>query len=295
MGDTATTTEKSHSTSSKKYPEWASTAGQDIFGKASTYTDENPYKEYAGPTMAEFGPGWKTALDAIMQKVGTGGSNAALPMASTMFASLQDQIGADLAQNTVPNLMGSYVDATLNPIRRDIAQKQGEANATLGAGAATAGAMGDTGMALERNKINQTATNAMADATAGVYDRAFNSASSRFDAMRKSNLDKLFQIAGAQTGIASEANNQQTKWASLLSQLGGGEQAAGQTGINTAINVNDKNQAGRLGQWSKLAAILSGIPLDTVTETEGESTKESPDNGWMSLLGTLGGALIGKI
>ncbi len=276
-GKSSSKTESSQQVSNSFSP-WVTTAGQGLFNTALKVAEGQPYQGYSGPTQAAFGEGTGIATDYLKGQLGTVDSNT--QKSGQTFQSIIDSIDPNAS---VSSYMNPYTDAVLAPTIRNINESADTARAGAGTAASMAGAWGGSGQGVasalaDRNRLTQ-----ISDATGAAYGKAFDTATA---AKGKSMSDLLAAAQGAGT-TGQNAFGQGTQLATLLAGLGGQQQAAGQTGINTAIGVNESNQMGATKQMTSLAQILAMIPKNTSGMQTGSSTTTQPDNSMIALLGSL--------
>ena len=263
-----------NSATSNSYDPSVIAAGQNILSNASSLPS---YQGYTGPTQAAFGPTTQAATTDLTGLLASG-TNPSTTQAGNIYGSVAGSIDPNAS---VQSYMNPYVQATLAPTLDNLntsALQQHQAN---GAAATLAGDYGGTGQgvadALTNKYLGQNVANATGQAESNAYNAAIG---------EQSNM--LSQLMNAGSGLANtgqQAFSQNTTLDSMLAALGQQQQTAGQTGINTAVNVNNQNQMAPLTQQTMLASILSALPKDT--SGTGTSTTTTPDNSGMALLGSL--------
>lgn len=284
-GESKQETQTSQATSNTFDP-WVTNAGSGLYSQAASTVAGAPYQGYAGPTQGAFGAGTQTASDFLTQALGTnGGVNADTSGASTAF---QKVIGAIDPNRTTGSYMSPYTDAALSPTLRKINESADTLRMQNGAEASMAGAWGGSGMGVAQALADRSRETAIGDATGAAYDKAWTNA----QGARQADLASLLQAASGQAGTGAQASQQSTGLATMLAGLGGQEQQANQTGINTAIQVNDSNQMGQIKQDSQLAQILAMLPKNTSGTSVGNSTTTTPDNSGMALFGSILGSIF---
>ncbi len=256
---------------------WVQQAGQSLYSNlAGQYPNWTPY---SGPTTASFGQGTTTAQNAAT--AGLSGN----PNQTAAGNTLSSVVGAINPNATASSYMNPYVQATLDPTIQNLdiqAQQQHQQNA---ANATMQGAYGGTGQGVQDALTNRYLGQNIANASGSAYSNAYNSAVQQ----QQANLGLLTSAGAQQTGLGSAQNQNQATLATLLAGIGGQQQAAGQTGITNAINLNAQNQNMPLQQGSTLASILGGLPQPTTTwgNTFGQGQQSQPNNAGFGLLGSL--------
>lgn len=279
-----TSSQQGSTATSNSYDPAISSAGTSLAQNAVNTATGTPYQGYTGPTEASFGSGFNTAQDAATAQLAAG--NSAYTTGQSALTSGLGALG-QTANASVASLMNPNVQATLNPTIQAIQTQANQANQSTAQGATAAGAFGDTGYGAQKALNNYNTQQNIGNATASAYSNAYNTALSTQQAAQNS----LLSGATAASNLGSQSSASQTNLESLLGQLGATQQAAGQTGINTAINVNNSNQLGQLTQDQLAASTLSAIPKDTSGTGSTQSTTTTPNNTGIGLLGSLLGGL----
>lgn len=266
-----TTTNQSNS-----FDPWVTNYGRSIVGEAGQQVAENPWQSYAGPSAADFGSTWDQSKGYLSNMLGQIDPNtqAASTNATAFMGSLDPS-------KTVQDYMSPYTEQVLSPTLRNINEAARDKNAALGAESAMAGAFGDSASGVQRALLERDRQRNVGDATAAAYDKAFSSGVSQ----RDSDLNRYLSGIGAQSTIGQNSFGQQTELAKLLSAIGQGEQAVGQTGIQNDIALNTQNQQAPLQQYMQLAQMLAMIPKNTASQ--GTSQTSQPDNTAIALLSSL--------
>lgn len=262
---------------SNNYPAWTGPAGQDLFKQAMDYYSSNPtMPQYSGPRVADFGDGFGKANDFLSSNLGQ--TDPALTQAGGAFGSIVNSIDPNASTQS---LMDPYVDATLQPTLRNINESLDRTQAASAAGATSAGALGDTGYAVEKAMNNRNATQAIGDATGAAYSKAFQNAQGQHNAL----IQQLLSGASGLDANQQQGFTQNNQMASELASLGATQQTAGQKGIDSSIA--DANKAADYPYKSavSLASILSAIPKDTSGTSASQGTSSAPDNSGMGLAG----------
>lgn len=273
---------------SSSYDPWVTQGGKDIYGAASEYVAQNPWKSYTGPLTASFGEPFnqaKTYLSGLL-----GQSNPSLDKAASGYSSV---MGAIDPNASVSDYMSPYLKSVLNPQLDAINQAAGEQGQANEANATMQGAYGGTGSGLVRALMNKNTQQQIANTTGKAYNDAFTNA----QGARLSNLQALMGASQGMAGVGQQQFGQNTTLASLLAGLGSQEQQAGQTGIQNALNLHSTDQMGQLKQLTSLAAILGSLPKNQQTQstsfgTQQGQTQQSGGGGMMGMLGTLMGLFL---
>lgn len=278
-GESSTT----NNTSSNTWlPSYLSGDSQTVANNATQQIQNNPYQGYTGPTQGAMGPTFGTAEDAATSQLQNGNSNF-----DAGGSALNTLLGVDAnnATKSVSDYMSPDIAATLTPTLRAINTTAAGQSNNLAQAATMAGAFGDTGYGNQKQELNYNTQQNVGDATANAYNTAYNNALTS----QNNALSQLTSGVGAATSLGSAQTGNQTTLDSLLGSLGSTQQQANQTGINTAINVNNQNQLGQLGLDQAATGVLGGLPHDS--STYGSSTTTQPDNTGLGLLGSLASSI----
>ncbi len=259
--------------------------GNSIMDKMQGAVSSNPAELYNGPAKADFGSQWGIAGDWLKNALGQG-SPANLSDAGKMIS----QVLAGMNPNaSTADFMSPYVQATLDPVIRNIQQQANLQGAGNARDATMAGQYGGSAQGVRQALLDRNTQQNIGDAAASVYDRAFNSANQT----RLATLGQFLGGAGQLGNIGQAQGSYGAQLAGALGGMGANEQKAGQTGINTELAINKQNALLPVQQLSPLAAALASIPKNstTVTNSTGATantgTSSQPDNTGFGLLGAL--------
>lgn len=284
MGGKSTSTQNTSQQTSNTFDPWVTTAGQGLFNAASATAAASPYRGYGGPTEAGFGPETGLASGKLQSMLAAGtdpGTQASLDGYKSVMGSIDPNA-------SVASYMNPFTDATLTPTLRKINEASDLARMKNGADATMAGAWGSSGMGVQQALADRDRVNSIGDATSKAYSDAFTNA----QGAKNTALSQFLSAAQGEGAMGQQAVNQGTTLSTLLAGLGAQKQQADQTGINTAIQVNDANQMGQLKQDSMLGQILAMVPKNTSGMSNGKTENSQPDNSGMALFGSILGSII---
>jgi hypothetical protein len=284
MSGSSTSQQQTQSFGSTTYPEWTAQAGPDLYAKlAAKYPSWTPY---SGPTVAPFGPGTQTANDYATANLGK--PNEQQGAAGNTLQSIVNSInpGAGPGQ-----YMNPYVQATLAPTLQNLQMANQQQHQATGAAATLSGAYGGTAQGVQDALTNYFTNQNIGNASGQAYSNAYNSAINQ----QQTSLNQLIAAGGAQSQLGTAEMGGNTSLASLLAGIGSQQQQAGQVGIQNAINLNQQNQTMPLSQGATLASIMSGVPLDTFTVGQQNTTSTQPNNSGLGLLGSVLGSGLGML
>lgn len=284
-GSSTTTDNTSNQTQSMLDPNQYQ-LGYAVSDAAKQYIRQDPYQGYSGPTQGSFGNTWNVAGQAANSQLNAGAN----PDYSASSGNLATGTGiaAKTASTPISDLMSNYTSAALDPTLQSIYRQGAQQNAATSAGATMAGAFGDTGYGAQKANNSWDLSNALSGATANAYNTAYNNAYQT----QQGGLSSLFSGAQGQTANASGQSGAMTSIDQLLASMGSTEQSANQTGINTAINVNQQNQMGELQQLGLAGAAGTAAPHNTYSQAAGTDAKTQPDNSGIGAIGSIVGGLI---
>lgn len=268
---------------SNTFDPWVTGAGQDLFKSASADVAAHPYQGYGGPVQGAFGEGTGLATSKLKDMLAAG-TDPGTQSAQTGFQRVMAAINPDAS---IESYMSPYTEGVLSPQLRKINEAADSLRMKNGAEASMAGAWGGSGMGLAQALADRDREMAIGDATGQAYDKAFTNA----QGARSNALSQFLSAAGGAQSAGQQGFQQGTTLSTLLAGLGSQEQQANQTGINTAITVNDANQMGLTKQATSLAQILAMVPKNTSGTSTGKSETSTPDNSGIALLGSLLGAM----
>lgn len=274
--------------SSTSYSPWASSGAQSTVQNAQNALAANPAQSYTGPAQASFGPEWRAAANYLGGQLGR--TN---PYTTQAGGALQGVLGSLDPNASVSSLMNPYLASVLAPTLQNLDIQYGKASNQNAGNAAMAGAYGGSAQGVGQALLDRSHEQDVANATGQAYSGAYNTAL----AQKLQQLGIIGNTANSLGQIGQNAFGQGTTLASTLAGMGSTEQQAGQTGINTALNINKQNATLPLTQQSLLAQILSTLaPLGgTTTNSFGfgqQQQQNPPNNSGFSLLGTALSSLL---
>lgn len=285
MGGISFTPSISQSTASTSYQPWVTQGGQSIFGAAQQAVGANPAQTYSGPAQAAFGPGFGQAQEYLSSQLGQ--TNPWTEQAGSTLAGYMPS----LQPGDVNSYMNPYLDAALKPTIAKILEAADAQRSQIGAGAAMAGAYGGTGHGVQRALLDRNTQRNVGDATSQAYSAAWDKAQAQRNAALQSFLSSILGLGQ----LGQNKFTQGSTLAQLLASLGATEQAAGQKGISTQLDINKQNALLPAQQQGLLAALLASLPKDSTTQTTGISFggQQQPSTGGGAL--AAGGSLLGTL
>lgn len=272
---------------SSGYDPWVTQSGQGLYGQASDWLTQNPWKNYSGPLSASFGDPFNQATTYLSGLLGQ--VNPYTTQAAQGYSSVAGAINPNAS---VSDYMSPYLSAVLAPTLDNIRQTAGEQGQANNANATMQGAYGGTGSGVVQALLDKNTQQQVANATGQAYNNAFTNA----QGARLQNLQTLMNASQGLGGLGQQAFGQGTTLASLLAGLGSQEQQAGQSGIQNALNLHTTDQMGQMRQLTSLAALLQAIPKNQWNQSlsigSGNSQSQQQNNSGMGILGSLLGSLF---
>lgn len=278
-GNTKTTT---NSQQRLELPGWVNTGAQNIFGAAQNWAQSNPtYRPYEGDRTGEFGASWSPAVGWMQGQIGQ--SNPDIGAARDSITGIRGSIDPNAS---ISDYMTPFLQGVMNPVRQNIWDTFDRQRANLGASAASSGAFGGSDHAREKYFLNRGEGEAITNATNNIANQAFNNA----QGARNADRSMLAQLANAQAGLGGQQFQQNMTSANAAAGAGAAEQNVNQNATNTMMADALRGQTWGMDQFSRLAAILGGLPTNRTTY--GTQTQTAPDNSGMALFGSILGSII---
>lgn len=281
----STTTQNSQNYTQNTLNPWDENFNYVLTRQARANVTQDPYQGYSGQTEGQFGPTWNAAATGAQQQLAENPGN--FGAAASGFQSGMDN-AAKTANTSITDLMSPYTSAVLSPTLDAINRQAAANNSSIAANATMSGAFGDTGYGTQKANNDYNTTQAIAGATGQAYNQAYQNAYG----VQQNALSQLFSGAQGLGNVASSQSSSNTALNQLLANMGATQQQANQTGINTAINVNNQNQFGRLQQLALAAGAANTSPHDTFTQSYGQQSTTQPDNSGFGMLGSMLGGLL---
>jgi hypothetical protein len=243
---------------------------------------------YTGPSEASFGPQFGQASNFLSQNLGQ--TN---PYTVTAGNSLQNLLGGINPNASVTDYMSPYIGAALQPTLQNLITTGGQQQQQNAANATTAGAYGGTAQGVQGALLDKYLQQNVAGTTAQGYNTGFQQAS-----QNQLGQQNLYNNASQNLGaLGQNAFTQGTTLANMLAGLGQTQQTAGQTGINTAMQMAQQQATLPLAPSGQLASILAQLaPLggsSTIGNTAGYAQQPATKNySGYSMLGSLLGGSV---
>jgi hypothetical protein len=278
-GNTKQTTD---STQRIELPGWVNTGSKNIFDAAQGWANTNQtYKPYEGDRTGEFGASWSPAVGWMQGQIGQ--SNPDIGAARDSISAVRGSIDPNAS---ISDYMTPFLQGVLNPVRQNIWDTFDRQRANLGASAASANAFGGSDHAREKYFLNRGEGEAVTNATNTVSNQAFMNA----QGARNADRSMLAQLANSQAGLGGQQFQQNMTAANASAGAGNTEQGVNQNATNTMMADALRGQTWGMDQFSRLAAILGGLP--TNRSTFGTQTQTAPDNSGAALFGSILGSII---
>lgn len=260
------------------------------------------FTPYTGQQVAGFSPQQQSSFGMTDTIANNGTAPQATSLINSYAGAPAQSVSADAISNHISPYMSQYIMQALAPQLTAMDIQNAKTNANTNAQATGSGAFGDARTGIEQAQ-NSFLQNVQREGVIGnAYDQAFKTALgagaqdvSNSLAAQNANANYMETALGRALGGANalqNLQNQQLGVAQAQNVMGQQQTAQDQAGLTAAYNqwlmaqqypfqvaqlMNSTTQAG------------SGALKGTTTETE---TK--PDNSGLSLLGSLGGSLLGN-
>lgn len=284
MGGKSTSNQSQSVNTSNTFDPWVTSAGQGLYNNANAFAAGHPYQGYDGPTQGAFGPETGMA-SSHLQDMLAAGTDPGTKSAMGGYQNVMDSINPNAS---VSSFINPFVDATLSPTIRNINESADTQRMKNGADASMAGAWGGSGMGVAQALADRFRGQQISDATGAAYGKAWDNAQTA----KNSQLSQYLSAAQGEGAMGQQGQNEGTTISTLLAGLGSQQQQANQTGINTAIGVNDSNQMGQFKQGTQLAQMLAMVPKNTSGTSVSNGQTSQPDNSGMALFGSILGSII---
>ncbi len=260
------------------------------------------FTPYSGPQVASFSPQQQSSFDMTNAIANNGTGNAAQSLIDSYASAPAQNVSANSIASNMSPYMNQYVMQALAPQLQQMNIANAATNANTNAQATGSGAFGDarTGIEQANNAFNQ---NVQREGVIGnAYNQAFNTAisagaqdSANQLAASNANANYAETALGRQLGGANalqSLQNQQLGVAGAQNTMGQQQTAQSQAQLTAAYNQwlmaqQYPFQTAQLMNQT-VGAGATAMPASTTT------TDQKPDNSGLSLLGSLGGTLLGN-
>jgi len=267
-----------------EFPEELKPYITDVLGKAQAIQEKREqegYRPYEGPQIAEFTPEQQQAFTGISGLVGEGGKY--FDPATRLAAASAIAPRAGEVQQYMSPYMQNVVD-----IQQREAQRQADVAAQqLGAQAVSAGGFGGSRQAILEAEQQRNLQTQLGDIQARGLTAAYEDAQARIAAQRQRELAASGQFAQ----LGQIAPQQALKELTALEAVGAQQQALSQRGLDIAKSQFEAEQTFPERTLQQYQSVIRGFPLDpSFTRT---SQKTTPAPSYLQQAAGLGGLGLG--
>jgi len=267
-------------------PQWVQDQGQNIYSQAQDLVQQNPtYQAYQGQGVAPLSQNWNTANSWLTNMLQ--GGNQDFSNSRDILSQIQGTVNPNA---TTQDYMSPYLQGALTPTLDAIRQQGGLTQQGIDAQATGAGAFGDTGHALLKDKAYFDTQKQVADTTGQMYNTGFNNAQTQ----QNTALQRLLGVAQAGQSLGTSDASQQTGLASMINQLGTQQQQQQQQQDTYNLNQYQTGQAFPYQNLQFLQSMLKGTPVQTTTTGTQTGTQSSPNSAGAGLGGQVLGSILGS-
>ena len=267
-----------------EFPEELKPYITDVLGKAQAIQEKREqegYRPYEGPQIAEFTPEQQEAFTGISGLVGEGGKY--FDPATRLAASSAIAPRAGEVQQYMSPYMQNVVD-----IQQREAQRQADVAAQqLGAQAVSAGGFGGSRQAILEAEQQRNLQTQLGDIQARGLTAAYEDAQARMAAQRGRELAASGQFAQ----LGQIAPQQALKELTALEAVGAQQQALSQRGLDIAKSQFQQEQLFPEQTLQQYQSVIRGFPL--APSTYQTSQKTTPAPSYLQQAAGLGATAVG--
>ena len=267
-----------------EFPEELKPYITDVLGKAQAIQEKREqegYRPYEGPQIAEFTPEQQQSFTGISGLVGEGGKY--FDPATRLAASSAIAPRAGEVQQYMSPYMQNVVD-----IQQREAQRQADVAAQqLGAQAVSAGGFGGSRQAILEAEQQRNLQTQLGDIQARGLAAAYEDAQARIAAQRQRELAASGQFAQ----LGQIAPQQALKELTALEAVGAQQQALSQRGLDIAKSQFEAEQTFPESTLQQYQSVIRGFPLDPSFTRTSQTTTPAPS--YLQQAAGLGATAVG--
>ena len=256
----------------------------DVLGKAQAIQEkreEEGYRPYEGPQVAEFTPQQQQAFTGVEGLVGAGAQY--FDPAASLAASSATAPTAE----SVQQYMSPYAQNVVDIQKREALRQADVANQELGARAVKAGGYGGSRQAiLEAEQARNTQT-LLGDIQARGTAAAYEDAQTRLGQQRQRELS----ASGQFMNLGTNAPQQALKEFTALEAVGAQGQALNQQALNIGRQQFQEEQTFPEQTLQQYQSVIRGFPLAANTYTNSQTTTPAPS--YLQQAAGLGSTAVG--
>lgn len=312
MGSSTKTKETSNNIQKVELPAWMTQAGQDLYQNAKATADLNPVQAYGGQIAPNLQANQAQASQRASAGANAGQREQGIATALTGAAAaggVPDIQGGTFGNEQAAQYMNPYVQQVQQRTLMDMMSNNKRELDGLGDQAAAGKAFGGTRHAVLEAQTRKGQGENMLDFLAGSNASAYSDAQQQFERDRQARmaaegmnnqnrqaiLDRLLAAGGQMSNIGATRAGLQSQSIMDLLRTGGVEQETQRDQLGSAYNEFLRMQDAPMERYRDLASILSGVPRNVTTTSNGTATSKTSGGLMNTLLGVgqLGVAAYG--
>lgn len=260
------------------------------------------FKPYTGQQVANFSPQQQSSFGMTDATANNGTAPAANSLINAYSSAPAQSVSADAIAGHISPYMSQYIMQALAPQMTAMDIQNAKTNAATNAQATGSGAFGDARTGIEQANNNFLQNVQREGVIGNAYDQAFKTALgagaqdvSNNLAAQNANANYTETALGRALGGANALQglqNQQLGVAQAQNVMGQQQTAQDQAGLTAQYNqwLMAQQYPFQIAQLMNQTVGAGGQALGGTTTT----TDQKPDNSGLSLLGSLGGSLLGN-
>jgi hypothetical protein len=312
MGSSTKTKETSNNIQKVELPAWMTQAGQDLYSNAKATADLNPVQAYAGQIAPNLQANQAAAGQQASAGQNTGQREQNAASALTVGAAaggVPDIQGGTFGNEQAQQYMNPYIQQVQERTVMDMLKNNKREIDGLGDQAAAGKAFGGTRHAVLEAQTRGNQQENLLDYLAGSNAQAYSDAQGQFErdrqarlgaettnnANRQAILDRMLAAGGQMSNIGATRAGLQSQSIMDLLRTGGVQQETERDQLGAAYNEFLRMQDAPMERYRDLASILSGVPRNVTTTSNGTATSKTSGGLMNTLLGVgqLGVAAYG--
>jgi hypothetical protein len=267
-----------------EFPEELKPYITDVLGKAQAIQEKREqegYRPYEGPQIAEFTPEQQQAFTGISGLVGEGGKYFDPSTRLAAASAIAPRAGE------VQQYMSPYMQNVVDIQQREAQRQADVAAQQLGAQAVSAGGFGGSRQAILEAEQQRNLQTQLGDIQARGLAAAYEDAQARIAAQRQRELAASGQFAQ----LGQIAPQQALKELTALEAVGAQQQALSQRGLDIAKSQFEAEQTFPERTLQQYQSVIRGFPLTPSTYTTSQTTTPAPS--YLQQAAGLGATAVG--
>ncbi len=267
-----------------EFPEELKPYITDVLGKAQAIQEKREqegYRPYEGPQIAEFTPEQQQAFTGISGLVGEGGKYFDPSTRLAAASAIAPRAGE------VQQYMSPYMQNVVDIQQREAQRQADVAAQQLGAQAVSAGGFGGSRQAILEAEQQRNLQTQLGDIQARGLAAAYEDAQARIAAQRQRELAASGQFAQ----LGQIAPQQALKELTALEAVGAQQQALSQRGLDIAKSQFEAEQTFPESTLQQYQSVIRGFPLAPSTYQTSQTTTPAPS--YLQQAAGLGATAVG--